>query len=184
MMVGKGGKPQRFDEAGQDWQETGRGHDAQGTTGRKRVMQPRQVGASRGWESIRGRRTDDSCRQSAANAEDWSLHEGSWPALGCSGSVSSEAGVGMPGTSEDGNGIVSIVPSRPRGSSFGGARPPEPAGFWRAFQWELAGMRLMLGSSLQVIHARTLSYPNTVMCGSMVKHSRCTNSSDLRPSIS
>ena len=50
---------------------------------------------------------------------------------------------------QPGGGILSIVPIRSRTDSFG-VRPPEPAGFWRAVQWELGGMHLMLGSSLPV----------------------------------
>lgn len=74
----------------------------------------------------------------------WSVHQSNWPALGA---AVENMGTDKPVSS--GTGILSIVPSRPRANYFGG-RPPEPVGFWRAFQWELGGMRLMLGSSLQV----------------------------------
>lgn len=74
----------------------------------------------------------------------WSVHQSSWPALGA---AVENLGTDKPISS--GTGILSIVPSRPRANYFGG-RPPEPTGFWRAFQWELGGMRLMLGSNLQV----------------------------------
>lgn len=80
----------------------------------------------------------------------WSVHQSSWPALGA---AVENLGTDKPVSS--GTGILSIVPSRPRANYFGG-RPPEPAGFWRAFQWELGGMRLMLGSSLQVLTHRDI----------------------------
>lgn len=156
VMVGKGGKPQRH--AGGGWQEdedeektgtttstgeSGRGRACASETRRGGgAMQQKQCnGAGRGWENNTRRSGSDS--KSADGEGEWALHQGSWPALGSS----SEAAA-------PGDGIMSIVPSRPRGGSFGRTRPPEPAGFWRAFQWELAGMRLMLGSSLQVMLMR------------------------------
>ncbi|CAM9270579.1 unnamed protein product [Discosporangium mesarthrocarpum] len=53
-----------------------------------------------------------------------------------------------PSVAGAGEGIVSIVPGR-FGGMFG-ARPPTPENFWRSFQWELGGMRMILGSNLPV----------------------------------
>lgn len=91
-----------------------------------------------------GRRRRGRGSGEATDADgDWSVYQANWPRLGSSG--------------EDalGSGELAIIPTRPRGGSFGG-RPPEPVGFWRAFQWEVAGMRLVLGSSLQVRFRRVI----------------------------
>ncbi|CAM9836946.1 unnamed protein product [Choristocarpus tenellus] len=48
-----------------------------------------------------------------------------------------------------GEGILSVVRDGRFRGTFG-ARPPAPEGFWRSFQWELGGMRMILGSNLQV----------------------------------
>lgn len=156
VMVGKGGKPQRH--AGR-WQEDdnemktgtdcpqkkptstwdGRRHGCASETRRGGTIQQKpRSSAGKGWEN--NTRHSGGSSLSADGEGEWTIHQGSWPALGSS----SEAAA-------TGDGIMSLVPSRPRGGSFGGTRPPEPAGFWRAFQWELAGMRLVLGSSLQVM---------------------------------
>lgn len=170
VMVGRGGKPQR-DGAEDAWGEERESHDADTahSSVSKRMAGPRSgstsgrtttrsgaksspdMGAmkerkdSRGWEiASSGQR--DSGRQDveAGNrAGAWSLMDrGGWPTVGASASADDDTGPSS-------DGILSIVPSQPRGSSYG-TPPPEPAGFWRAFQWELAGMRLMLGSNLQV----------------------------------
>lgn len=123
VMVGRGGKPQRNEE----WEE----EDSEGNLTMQRCDRNQgRAMSTEAWEHSRAQ------RQSGADGG-WSVHQGNWPALGSSSSDVSSGGV------------LSIVPSRPRGGPFG-RRPPEPAGFWRSFQWELAGMRLMLGSSLQV----------------------------------
>lgn len=170
VMIGKGGKPQRSPGAwGEDREEEhnddgGDEGDASASGGGRRGLggyssetrrsgtiheqqqkQKQQHKSSRGgggWEYSNSGRSNSS-RQSSTDGGngEWDVHQGNWPALGSSSETAAAT---------SGDGILSIVPSRPRGGSFGGTRPPEPAGFWRAFQWELAGMRLMLGSSLQV----------------------------------
>ncbi|CAN0521499.1 unnamed protein product, partial [Ectocarpus sp. 12 AP-2014] len=93
--------------------------------------------------------------------QEWSVtDQGNWPALGAPDAAATAASSsgedaalvvpGDPGSGRGGGGgILSLVPSRPRAQSFG-VRPPEPVGFWRSFEWELAGMHLVLGSSLPV----------------------------------
>lgn len=122
VMVGRGGKPQRGDE----WEQT----DAEGGVTVSGDQESRGVGGTRGWANGAG-------SGEVTTEEEWSLYQGNWPRLGSSSSDAQVAGA------------LSIIPTRPRGGSFG-SRPTEPAGFWRAVQWEVAGMRLMLGSSLQV----------------------------------
>ena len=113
----------------------------------------------------RGRQQFVSAATAAASSEpsvleagEWSVNQGSWPALGAPDATDAiAAAAGSSGDdvallaprNPDGSGILSVVPSRPRAQSFG-VRPPEPVGFWRSFRWELAGMHLMLGSSLPV----------------------------------
>lgn len=131
VMVGRGGKPQR-DE---NWveEEAEASEESNATMAAARHSSRETRGSS--WENMGG------WRQQGGDG-DWSIHQGSWPALGTT-STSTSGAFGN-------SGLQSIVPSRPRGALFGG-HPPEPPEFWRAFLWELAGMRLMLGSSLQVI---------------------------------
>eukprot|EP00903_Cladosiphon_okamuranus_P008405 g8081.t1 len=160
VMVGRGGKPQQRedaeDEEGQPW---GVGNDEYDrySDSRSSVMPPGNRA-----DSGQGRRQKlpsaslDTASQQALGEREWSVNQGSWPALGApvanttaTASPSGENAALLAPTIPDGSGILSIVPSRPRSQSFG-VRPPEPAGFWRSFQWELAGMHLMLGSSLPV----------------------------------
>lgn len=166
VMVGRGGKPQRDGQAWEHDEEAeaegdARDRDSKGgavvaaTAAAARDGAVREGGGtaairarrkSRGWEDVSGGRRQVAVNSGAGG--DWSVTQGSWPTLGASGAAVVDDAL-------PGNGILSIVPSRPRGESFG-TRPPEPAGFWRAFQWEMGGMRLMLGSSLQVCAARDL----------------------------
>lgn len=92
----------------------------------------------------------------ATGQDQWSVTNlTSWPALGApdaaaaAASSSGDDAALLAPSNPDGGGILSIVPSRPRAQSFG-VQPPEPAGFRRSFEWELAGMHLVLGSSLPV----------------------------------
>lgn len=166
VMVGRGGKPQlredTEDEEGKRW---GIGNDEyDGYTDSRNSVPPPGSSAStgRGGRQKLGSASSASDAGSAAGAQpargerEWSVNQGSWPALGApdaSAAATASSGGGdaalLTPTMTDGSGILSIVPSRPRSQSFG-VRPPEPAGFWRSFQWELAGMHLMLGSSLPV----------------------------------
>lgn len=171
VMVGRGGKPQQREDAedkeGQGW---GKGNDEyHGYSDSRNSVMP--TGSSAG-TGRRGRRNLTSSRSSSASSSaaagaaagsqpaleerEWSVNQGSWPALGAadanvaaSTSSSGDDAALLAPRIPDGSGILSIVPSRPRSQSFG-VRPPEPAGFWRSFQWEMAGMHLMLGSSLPV----------------------------------
>ena len=174
VMVGRGGKPQR-DEKG--WEHEAEGarvadsgvaaaafaRDQEGTGKAGGGGAERSNGKGRGWEDTGGVGGREQQAQTNVGAgAGWSIQQGSWPTLGASASD-------MVGSAHPGGGILSIVPSRSRVDSFG-VRPPEPAGFWRAVQWELGGMHLMLGSSLPV---RT--YP--VACGDMFL---CSSGMDLQ----
>lgn len=138
---------------------------------------PTRSRSSRGWEDRSsssgryrgdsgpgtGRRRQQFASCSAAGESEPAIGRGewpvtnqtSWPALGApdaaaaAASSSGDDAALLAPSNPDGGGILSIVPSRPRAQSFG-VQPPEPAGFRRSFEWELAGMHLMLGSSLPV----------------------------------
>ena len=179
VMVGRGGKPQR-DEEGWEHEEEGGGagargadggastafaRDHEGAGGGKRGRgrgeggggregdARRSTGKGRGWEDTGGVGGREQAPVNAGARTGWSVKQGSWPTLGAPASDAVD-------DEHPGGGILSIVPSRSRVDSFG-VRPPEPVGFWRAVQWELGGMHLMLGSSLPV---RTLCGVTALNC--------------------
>lgn len=167
VMVGRGGKPQqREDGEHEETQEWSMSSDEYGgyPDSRSSVMPPgSSVGTGRGArQKLAPAPSSADAGATAAGSQpslgerEWSVNQGSWPALGApdtsvaaTASSSGDDAALLAPSVPDGSGILSIVPSRPRSQSFG-VRPPEPAGFWRSFQWELAGMHLMLGSSLPV----------------------------------
>lgn len=170
VIVGRGGKHQRLGTEEDEWEQEGKEDGSRGgeaatvTTTTAVASEEESIGGEgggekrgklrakkkgRGWEenassdSGRERQIATASVGQGLSARGWSVNQETWPAVGAPAFPEN-------GEAPTGDGILSIVPSRPHGETFG-ARPPEPAGFWRAFQWELAGMRLMLGSSLQVL---------------------------------
>eukprot|EP00752_Nemacystus_decipiens_P010351 g9221.t1 len=166
VMVGRGGKPQpredAEDEEGQRW-SMGSDDDGYLDSHNSVVAPGGSAGTGRrGRQRLAPASSSADAGAAAAGSQpaigerEWLVNQGSWPALGApdasvaaTASSSGDDAALLAPSVPDGSGILSIVPSRPRSQSFG-VRPPEPAGFWRAFHWELAGMHLMLGSSLPV----------------------------------
>lgn len=159
VLVGRGGKPQQRqdaeDEERQAWDVGNDEYDGYSDARSSAIPPGIRAGTARGETDSTDAGTAAGSLQALGKRE-WSVNQGSWPALGApedntaaTASSSGDDAALLAPTIPDGSGILSIVPSRPRSQSFG-VRPPEPAGFWRSFQWELAGMHLMLGSSLPV----------------------------------